>query len=231
MNFCLWCDVEIIYQVHWKTLLNGNRKGRLCHECFQRISFINGEVCTKCCRESKLPICHDCKRWQLFFNGEDPLLTNIATFKYNDFMKEVIAKWKYRGDFILIDMFTKQIQKTIQTGMNSFFDNSILVPIPLSKERLEERGFNQSLAIAERITDDARKINNIIERIHSEKQSKKSRSQRIFRKNPFKLLKKTNKTVILVDDIYTTGTTLRHAAKLLKQSGCPAVYSYSLIRG
>src|SRR5699024_5852153 len=100
-----------------------------------------------------------------------------------------------------------------------------------SKERLINRGFNQSLAIAEKLARNTSDIQQVLQRIHSEKQSKKTRSQRIFGKNPFKLIKKTNKSVILVDDIYTTGTTLRHAATLLKQGGCPAIYSYSLIRG
>src|SRR5690625_1097913 len=71
----------------------------------------------------------------------------------------------------------------------------------------------------------------ILTRIHSEKQSKKTRSERLSADNPFVAAKKVNKPVILVDDIYTTGTTLRHAATLLKEQGCPEVYAYTLIRG
>src|SRR5699024_2546140 len=149
----------------------------------------------------------------------------------NDLMKEMIAKWKYRGDYELLNAFSKDIKATMNTHLQNILKEYVIVPIPLSEERLHERGFNQSLAIANKLTDDKHRIQDILERTHGEKQSKKSRDQRIFRKNPFKLTKIINKTVILVDDIYTTGTTLRHAASLLSQSGCPAVYSYTLIRG
>jgi len=49
--------------------------------------------------------------------------------------------------------------------------------------------------------------------------------------NPFNLVKSLNNPVLLVDDIYTTGRTLRHAAQLLKEAGCQEVYALTLCRG
>lgn len=231
MNYCLWCHEEIIDETNWFSFINGKEQNNLCHNCQNEFKFISGLTCRKCRKRSTNKICNDCLSWRHFFSEKDPLEQNVSTFYYNGFLKDVIARWKYRGDYILIDMFTTHIKKTIRKCMKHILSDAILVPIPLSKERLTERGFNQSLAIAERISELQIQIQPILERVHGEKQSKKTRAQRIFGKNPFNLLKKTNKTVILVDDIYTTGTTIRHAATLLKQSGCPKVYSYSLIRG
>jgi len=95
-------------------------------------------------------------------------------------------------------------------------------------ERLQERGFNQAEVLAAFLPIENRSL---LTRIHSEKQSKMTRSERISTKNPFEIVGHINKKVILVDDIYTTGRTLRHAATLLKEHGCPQVYAYTLIRG
>lgn len=231
MSYCLWCYDEIIYEGYWHSFVNGKEMTPVCKKCATQLKTISGKTCQKCNRQSINDICSDCLKWQRFFNEDDPLERNISTFHYNDFLKDVIAKWKYRGDYVLVDMFHNYIKQTINKHLRTKLHNAIVVPIPLSPERLQERGFNQSLAIADKITHHKDIIQHVLQRVHGEKQSKKTRTQRIFGKNPFKLIKKTNKSVILVDDIYTTGTTLRHAATLLKQSGCPAIYSYSLIRG
>src|SRR5690625_7257700 len=83
------------------------------------------------------------------------------------------------------------------------------VPIPLRVERLLERGFNQAKILAACLPAENK---DILTRIHREKQSKKTRSERISANKPFADTKRLNKTFILVDDIYTTRTTLRHAA-------------------
>lgn len=231
MKHCLWCHTEILQQMYWKAFITGMGNTSLCGECMKQLEPIYAQTCTRCFKQSTKPICNDCHKWRLFFNGEDPLVKNISSFIYNDFLKEVIAKWKYRGDYVLIDMFTPMIKKTLQTYLKELMADSVVVPIPLSKERLQVRGFNQSAAIATRMLRNDDQMKEILKRTHGEKQSKKSRMQRIFGKNPFNLTETVTKPVILVDDIYTTGTTVRHAATLLKQNGCPAIYSYTLIRG
>lgn len=231
MNHCLWCHEEIMNEFSWKTLLFGVEGRKVCDCCQERFSLIKGETCKKCFRESKQPLCYDCRRWEDFFNGEDPLVKNVSTYTYNSFMQEVVAKWKYRGDYELVYMFTNVARRSFYNHFRAYLEEAIIVPIPLSKERLEERHFNQSLALANTLMKDKRQISQLLSRINHEKQAKKTRRQRIFGKNPFKLEKKTNKTVILVDDIYTTGTTIRHAASLLLKNGCPQVFSYTLIRG
>ncbi|WP_308167083.1 phosphoribosyltransferase family protein [Bacillus sp. ISL-40] len=69
--------------------------------------------------------------------------------------------------------------------------------------------------------------------MHSEKQSKKSRSERIHLSQVFQVnpnVDLAGKKVILIDDIYTTGSTLRHAAKLLKVAGAASIQSLTLAR-
>lgn len=231
MNRCLWCDEAIVNQFDWLTFFTGGEHQLLCEACLSQLETIRQPVCKKCFKMSKSKRCTDCKRWERFFSGDDPLEKNVSSFRYNEFLQEMIAKWKYRGDYVLGSVFEREIKRAFKFHYHALLKEAVIVPIPLSKSRMDERGFNQSEAIAEMATDDRKKIVQLFERIDDEKQAKKTRAERIFAKNPFKLLKTTNKTVILVDDIYTTGTTLRHAARLLKASGCPAVYAYTLVRG
>ncbi len=118
------------------------------------------------------------------------------------------------------------VQHVFQSKLATY-GSPLIVPIPLSDERLYERAFNQAEVIAKWIQPE---IDLILRREHREKQSKKSRHERITSKNPFILTKTINKPVLLVDDIYTTGTTLRHASTMLKKHGCPRVDAFTLIR-
>jgi len=218
-------------QVYWQSFFIGNQSSSICQRCSNKLSLISGNVCEKCCKPSKGKLCSDCHQWDLLYSGADPLIKNISTYRYNEFMKDIVVKWKYRGDYELFNIFKQDILYSKEKFSQMDIKNASLVPIPLSKERLYERGFNQALPIANLFASRTWKVEHVLERSHSEKQSKKSRTERIMTNNPFKLRKKPNKNVILVDDIYTTGITLRHAANLLKQYGVTFIYSYSLIRG
>src|SRR5699024_5659239 len=179
MTFCLWCDEEIAYQMYWASLIRGSECKQICSHCYKKLIVIKGKTCNKCFKPSSKKICNDCKSWHKFFNENDPLIKNISTYEYNDLMKEMIAKWKYRGDYELLNAFSKDIKATMNTHLQNILKEYVIVPITLSEERLHERGFNQSLAIANKLTDDKHRIQDILERTHGEKQSKKSRDQRI----------------------------------------------------
>ncbi|NAO99430.1 ComF family protein [Halomonas sp. MG34] len=222
---CLWCDEEIIPSVNWGNLLLPSRPASLCEKCESELEQIEGDRCRKCSRKTAEVVCRDCQWWES--QKRNVLAGNYSVYTYNAFMREIIAKWKYRGDYILGNVFAEVFTEGYYQAFGKKKD-AIIIPIPLSENRLKERGFNQAEALAAFLPNQSKSL---LARIDSEKQSKKSRKQRITRKNPFTLKETLNKPAILVDDIYTTGTTIRHAAELLKQNGCPEVYSYTLIRG
>ena len=219
--YCLWCDDEILPELSWKNFLTVTNKQKLCNSCLEQLEIIQGNRCIKCSRKYNDTICRDCKRWMEHYS-EDPLVQNVSVYTYNDRMKE------YRGDYCLTEAFRQTFKDVFYKNFSNIYRKSVVVPIPLSKERLFYRGFNQAYVLAQLLPV---KRKELFIRTHSEKQAKKSRKERVFSRNPFKLLQPINKTVILVDDIYTTGMTVRHAASLLQQNGCPEVYSYTLIRG
>ncbi|TYS15168.1 ComF family protein [Rossellomorea vietnamensis] len=231
---CLDCHSEIEYNMTWNSFLFTPKERWLCGKCEVQLQFIAGEGCSICSRPLSLlepqhikeGNCLDCLRWEQDPQWRGVLTKNTSLFLYNEYMKTYLARFKYRGDYTLSKAFAANIKEAV-SAMNT----SIIVPIPLSPERLKERGFNQAEALAK---EAGLQTQHLLIRKHSEKQSKKSRHERIHSETVFDLspdeLNINNQSILLIDDIYTTGTTLRHAAQCLKQAGAKQVCSLTLAR-
>ncbi|SHM96877.1 ComF family protein [Gracilibacillus kekensis] len=228
---CLYCQEVIDQPVTWSTLLHPVHTNHLCQGCRSELQKIADEICNKCGRSSNESLCPDCQQWLNSNDYQSVLIYNRSIYQYTSFMQEVVSQWKYRGDYHLISIFEKDIFEKISELYQS--KSLTIVPIPLTRERLYERAFNLSLAIAEIIAMKTKMpIVQALERNSelSEKQSKKSRKERMATKNPFRLTKSLQTDILLVDDIYTTGMTIHHAAKVLKGAGSANIYSFTLIR-
>jgi competence protein ComFC len=219
-------------QIGWTTLFTKEESNYLCVECHSRFEKIEGETCEKCDRplaniDRRYKVgnqCVDCLRWEKEAEWKGVLERNHSLIHYNDFAQEVIAQYKYRGDYMLAYVFAPLIKQKLHS-----IDYHEIVPIPLSDERLYDRGFNQSEAL---IVASGYQPSPYLTRTHSEKQSKKSRTERIHLPQVFQTETSIpNKKILLIDDIYTTGSTLRHAAKALKEAGAGSISSLTLARG
>ncbi len=230
---CLLCDGEVDSEFTWRSIFTHEKQNRLCKQCLKKFERIRGETCRICGRPFALldaeyrceELCLDCRRWEEDENWSESLDQNRSLYSYSSFTKEVIARFKFRGDYVLAEIFTEDMLSALQA-----FQYDYIVPIPLSEERLYERGFNQAEAI---IRVAGFEPTNLLTRTHAEKQSKKSRKERIHLEQVFRVANDINissKTILLIDDIYTTGSTLRHAAKVLKENGADKVYSFTLAR-
>lgn len=186
-------------------------------------------MCPKCGRpQESEELCGDCVKWEADPLTRSLLRQNRSVYIYNTFMKEVLARFKFRGDAELVFAFAPSF-------INAFHQYcrrtpAVLVPIPLSEERKAERGFNQAERLASLLK---RPVMHPLLRIENEKQSKKSRKERIKPKTVFRTEKGSvkNLDIILIDDLYTTGATLHHAADCLMTSGeAKSVSSFTLIR-
>jgi competence protein ComFC len=230
---CLICHEIILNPIGWGTIFSEEKEKFFCKTCEIRLEKIEGETCQICGRMfsyldenfRKGELCNDCIRWEEDDQWSGYLERNHSIFLYNDFLKELLAKYKFRGDYVLAKLFADYLKVIMRKIKPDLF-----VPIPLSEERLYERGFNQAEAL---IIESGFAPTQPLTRVHSEKQSKKSRMERIhisqvFQVNPQVEIK--GKDILLIDDIYTTGSTLRHAAKLLKESGAERIKSLTLAR-
>lgn len=242
-----------------RTLLLAGTDPGFCKNCRRKLAPIDlDDCCASCGRDLRLidkcfvsdSVCSDCRNWAK--SGRNGLFgRNRSLFTYNEWMKEIITMFKFRGDALLAEGFRTEFRSVYGKLKGSGWENLrdwlktgerraagvkyIIVPIPLSKERLQERGFNQAVLLAELLGEP---LTHALVRPGSErKQSKKNRQERLMiRKNPFLFNEKaagsiSGHKVLLIDDIYTTGATLRFAAGALEAAGPQRIDSLTLAHG
>ncbi|GAF14042.1 competence protein F homolog, phosphoribosyltransferase domain [Bacillus sp. JCM 19046] len=232
MNHCLICQKSYWHETTIRSLFTQS-KNNICSACKNKFELAEG--CNRCSKKIRISreeqtTCTDCMRWKYLSHG-DPLILNRSIYRYNSFMKNVLAQFKYRGDVALGAIFQSEIESIISTTFKGYE----VTIIPLSKRGLENRGFNQVEQLIPSLG-----WHSCIERMISnddKKQSKKTRAERInwFQNNPFYIKKQEiplikGKNYLIIDDIYTTGVTVRLAAICLLNAGAQSVTSLTLAR-
>lgn len=112
----------------------------------------------------------------------------------------------------------------------------LVLPMPLSAERLRERGFNQSLELARRLAPGRCDAHLLLRPVHTSPQAGLSRHDRlrnlrgVFAVAPSSASAVRGRTVLLVDDVMTTGASLAAAAQVLRQVGAARVNALVLAR-
>lgn len=212
---CIFCERE-------------TSAGLICDDCYSRLHFLHGKLCKKCGGEivGDGDLCLDCKELNHAFER------NFSILEYSGDVQSQILKLKngYRyiaGAFsdILCEYFEK---------MDIPFD--MIIPIPIHENRRRERGFNQCELLCDGISRYyGRVYTNILVRIKdTPHQTGLSRANRITNLDKsFKVLEPKrvkNKIILLVDDIYTTGSTMHECAKTLLKAGAKLVYGLTLAR-
>jgi ComF family protein len=210
----------------------------LCEKCFSEIKILASQVCPLCenvlTRQGKL--CPSCKRQRK--SHFDCLV--VATSYENPFVKQMIHALKYRFVEDLAEPLARLLTKSLLQNEIPLPD--CLVPVPLHPRRLRWRGFNQSLLIAQKVSEGLApllkiEILQILERRRHNRpqmeikkyQDRLDNVKGIFHPQN-KALNLKNKTVLLLDDIATTGATLEECARVLKEKGAKKVYAAVIAR-
>jgi len=167
-----------------------------------------------------------------------------ALFQYKDkISRKAIWAIKYNKNRTILKKFSfllyEFIMEDISEKINFYtFDNPLLVPIPMHKNNLKERGYNQSELITKEIfkIDEGKNFNISISALLKIKETPhqsllKNKTERIKNlKDCFWADKKvvSNRNIILIDDVITTGTTMNEASRALKIAGAKKVIGFSL---
>lgn len=212
---CLLCHTEYTIEptFHQLFLLKDSSPG-LCTTCHNKFQLITPPYCSRCYKPDIKDVCSDCKIWE----KEGIIVNHQAVFTYNTAMEEFFSRYKFLGDYRLHHVFHKYFQ--IEKGYT-------IVPIPVSKERFQERGFNQVAALLQPLP-----FSSLLEKEEGPAQNTRTRNERLKNKNTFTLKAKVKvpDKILLVDDVYTTGRTLQHAIAVLKQGGAQEIKTFSLCR-
>lgn len=193
----------------------------VCSSCFKQIPWIRDTVCPVCGRYEECP---DCQRGE-----ERTLLMNRSAVAYDDRMRELLALYKYRGDERLQVMMGKMLVHAYRLyPVGHKFD--LLTFVPLSEDRLKERGFNQAEQMARVLGSEVNlPVVRLLQRTRiTDKQSFKSRRERmddlkgVFAANQAmaqRIGQRYARRVVriaIVDDVYTTGSTLNQCAVAIR---------------
>lgn len=218
---CLLCGKEFSERETFLGMISMRKTAKLiCPECQNAFEKIGDEHCPTCYRNGSSEQCTDCKKWA----KEDHNVQHRAIYTYNEAMKEYFSKYKFQGDMLLSQVFVKELKQVLKE-----YKDYTVVPVPLSTERMAARQFNQVTALL----DSAHiSYQDILSKKEIRKQSDKNRKERLESDCPFSL-KSDNyipDKVLIIDDIYTTGATLRGIYQLFYERGTKIVKSLTIAR-
>lgn len=203
----------------------------ICPYCQKKLRLIKQQQCLYCNRNSYLGFTHTrCLRE----NGVDGFL---VLYQYDNLLKKIIKNIKYRG---VREALTELLLLVNLSAVNDFkkiFAKKLIIqPLPLHPQREKERGFNQAELIATEMLRNldwpighyiARKKNTL-----PQAQIKKMEDRYKNLIGAFSVVKPVvGLSFFLIDDVVTTGSTIKEVAKELKLAGANKVFAFALAKG
>ncbi|MBI5123405.1 ComF family protein [Candidatus Roizmanbacteria bacterium] len=219
-KFCLGCGYIGVY---------------LCLSCQNKLKPVKQDVCLYCKKPSLFGLTHPSCQKKLNIDGL------LILYYYNPILKKIIKNIKYRLAVQVWQEFYRIIKPEVieKLGLYKKLSSDFIIqPIPLTKNKYNERGFNQAKIISiffqkfinYPIVDLlARKKETLSQ---AQLESLKKRYQNV--RGAFQVIDKkylNNKWVVLVDDVVTTGSTVKEAARVFKEAGAKKVYVLALAKG
>ncbi len=169
------------------------------------------------------------------FEGPVYFERTVAAFGYDGTIQKLVHMFKYRGYSHLGGILAVRLAEVLQCiDMGRF---QTIIPVPLHRLRYRERGYNQADIIARtlgkrlRVPVDPK----VLKRVrYTQPQAKMDKAERAVNLKGAFAVKKNNglkdAAVLLVDDVFTTGSTLNEAAKAIKQAGAADITAVTLAR-
>ena len=211
---CIFCGDEI-----------QSEEGAVCNKCLEKLPYVK-KICLRCGSplKSKANYCLTCKNTERSFDiARSPLI-------YKDMVSNLIQNFKYNGKKYLAKYMAEYMAKSYEEIKKEKFEADLIVPVPLHIKRQKQRGFNQSELLAKelsKIINVKVNVNNLVRNKVTQTQTKLSYLERQENlKDAFEIKNKTdfkNKTILLIDDVLTTGSTVNHCSEVLKKAGAKAV--------
>lgn len=214
---CTNCGAELISETRYN----------FCAKCMKELPFIANRRCEICGTEinNEADYCINCMNYDHFFEK------NRAPLKYEGIAVSLIKKFKFGNKRYMAKEFCKMLADEY---INAGYNCDIIIAVPMSNRELKERGFNQSALIAK---ETAKRLNLpysealIKIRDTSDQKHLKGKERRENLKGVFTVTDKTEvkgKTILLIDDVFTTGATINECSRTLKKSQARAVFSLTV---
>ena len=219
---CVICDELLPFGV-------GINSDFLCEKCKDKLEFIEEPTCKKCgakIYEKDEGLCDICN--EKIKANNSYFEYGFGLLRYNNFVKESIHRIKYNSKKEYIEFYAKMLARVFHENIKQI-NPDCFVPVPIHKDRERERGYNQSLVLADILSKELRKYDiDVPVNVHLITREKKtmalnklSTNERQIELNNAFFVDNSDgkKRVMIVDDIYTTGTTIETMSKILKENG------------
>lgn len=222
VHSCLSCDIEIPDRSEFQ----------LCDECRQKFDIIKGNVCLKCGEKlsddnPNIKFCDSCHDKEYHFDR------NFSFSYYTDVSADIVKKFKYGGR----KYYAKFIAGMMLKSPEIFKDVDIITYVPISRKRRRERGFNQAEEMAKELAKATgiEVMELLVKSKDGKNQAKLNQAERL--KNlagSFSAksdgIKLTGKNILIIDDVFTTGTTLDECSKVLRKLKPKKIYTYTFAK-
>lgn len=230
---------DLLFPLSCKLCETGIRSGDLpgiCKNCWSTIQFLEGPCCPRCGKpfvsgealsHSPAHVCGDCREKAPHFDRV------ISVAVYEKALAEAIHLFKYSKKAGWAEPLGQLLLKRV----SDFGRVDVILPVPLHHRRLRQREFNQSLLMAvevSRSTGVPLQIDNLCRvrwtkpQIELNGEDRRKNVRRAFEvKWPDRI---KDQSILLIDDVFTTGATVNECAKMLKRSGAKSVNVLTLAR-
>ena len=204
----------------------------VCGFCLDRIRLNPRPFCIRCGRavEKTASLCEECRKMRPHFDSA------FSAYLYEGPMKDLIHKFKYNRKIALSRLLSNMLSRFVEDDCEVLSGIDMLTFVPMDSKGLRERGFNQSRILAEYISKrfTIPVANTLEKRLGTRRQNELSRSDRLENLNrAFSArigIDLTGISILLIDDVMTTGATLNECALTLKNSGAAQVRCLTLAR-
>lgn len=209
---------------------------RYCTGCGKKLAYDEKLVCPGCLNTI---LTADTETIEAEYNRkfkDDRIIEDFSSlyiFEKDKTFQDIIHSIKYSKKFLAGVLLGRLLADSLEDKINSW-EIELIIPVPLHHLKKAERGYNQSEYIAKGISKRSgiRMQNNVIRRVrYTQSQTTMSleeREENIAKAFKVKLKKKIKgKNLLLVDDVITTGATVKECGKVLKENGAKLVYACS----
>lgn len=202
----------------------------LCDGCYHDLPWLDNKQCSRCALplETTDSICGGCLKHQPSFDHCK------ALFKYRSPIDTLISQFKYEGNLAIGELLTTMLVSHLSNcSMNPAPD--LLIPMPLHSSRLQERGFNQAGILANALSKHFAipLDHHLCKRVRATRHQMglNARVRKKNLRNAFSCTRSiTDKSVVIVDDVVTTGATVNELASTLRRAGAHRIEVWCLAR-
>ena len=205
---------------------------RVCEACVERFA-IQHARCPRCALRvpDGVRLCGAC------LNDPAPFAHALAALDYNHPWDGLITQFKFHGALDLAPALTRRLLAAFEVSGTPA--PTLLLPVPLSTERLRERGYNQAWELARRLGRALRcptdpnlllRIKDTPHQLAFPPEQRAGNVRAAFAVEPRRLAELRGRSVTIVDDVMTTGATVSEIARVLLQAGASKVGVWALAR-